>query len=407
MDRVTEMAKEVCKTHHVYTYQSVSQEQLDIQKAPRTDAKKKLWGEKVDRLGNKVISFGRDFVLSQAADLQHHVAVANGERLPDAPTAAGSKKGAQSKKGRKVTGGGQGKARSNSGERCHDSMAAPVAHGDEQQGVAAANDAGNDSAIDTASAEQDAAQPSDVASVDYDAAVRAPGRSGVEVQPSAALYMCYLPPNGRPKVFHSPHFGRDPFAAERVVQALISQRDCFDSERHAQFVEHGTLSAMTQDAPLAIAPLSEVTGIATSKIALLRKDLIEALDKAIVEANKAHDGRTDLVDAVKRAGTIMPSSASSREECMSVMQLHACIDCRMMSCKPQSRTSQLLRVHFSTFHRECQRALWHSQSSHSHVVQLKSRSTPGWPSCWPSTGRGSKRQQPSKWTLMVNDFQPT
>ena len=44
MDRVTEMAKEVCKTHHVYTYQSVSQEQLDIQKAPRTDAKKKLWG---------------------------------------------------------------------------------------------------------------------------------------------------------------------------------------------------------------------------------------------------------------------------------------------------------------------------------------------------------------------------
>ena len=82
-------------------------------------------------------------------------------------------------------------------------------------------------------------------------------------------------------MFHSPHFGRDIFAAEQMVQSLISQRDSFDSERHKQFVEHGTLSAMTQDATLAIAPLSEVTGIATSKIALLRKDLTEALAKAV------------------------------------------------------------------------------------------------------------------------------
>jgi hypothetical protein len=137
---------------------------------------------------------------------------------------------------------------------------------------------------------------------DYNAAIRSAARGEVPVHSSAAVLFVYISAASNVKVFASPHFGRDVKEATDLMNMLVRQRDAFDRERHDQFVTDGTVPALCSASEMTMTPLSDLVGVAHSKLALLRKELSVALNEAKKQALKSGTRKGAVVEAAKQAG---------------------------------------------------------------------------------------------------------
>jgi hypothetical protein len=70
MSRMKALEKKISETWHYFTFPNNTAEREAIDSARPTKAEAELWNAKVIRMGSNILDLARDFMCSQAADLQ-------------------------------------------------------------------------------------------------------------------------------------------------------------------------------------------------------------------------------------------------------------------------------------------------------------------------------------------------